>query len=63
MHAQGYITFESVAQWNDEQLQTIEFQLGVSRTLVLYIREQARTIINMPTAARQQLSIATTPTE
>lgn len=63
MHAEGYTTFEDVARWEDAQLQIIEFQLGVSRTLVLYIREQARTIVNMPTAARQQLSIAATPTE
>lgn len=63
MHAEGYTTFEDVARWEDAQLQLIEFELGISRTLVLYIREQARTIVNMPTAARQQLSIAATPTE
>jgi len=63
MHAAGYTTFESVAQWEDAQLQVLTLELNVSRTLVLYIREQARTIVNMPTAARQQLSIAATPTE
>jgi hypothetical protein len=63
MHAENYLTFEDVALWEDAQLQLLEFQLGISRTLALYIREQARTIVNTPNLARQELGIASAPTE
>lgn len=63
MHTEGYLTFEDVALWEDINLQRIEFSLGISRTLTLYIREQARSIVNTPKLARQELGIADTPTE
>lgn len=63
MHTEGYLTFEDVALWEDVNLQRIEFSLGISRTLTLYIREQARSIVNTPRAARQELGIAEAPTE
>lgn len=58
MHAAGYETFEDIARWEDGQIQVIEFELSITRNLTLYIREQARTIVNMPTQARQDLGIA-----
>ena len=63
MHDQGYLTFEDVARWEDASLQLVEFQLGISRTLALYIRQQARTIFNTPTLARQELGMATAPNQ
>lgn len=63
MHTEGYLTFEDVALWEDSQLQLVEFQLGISRTLALYIRQQARTVVNTPSLARQELGIADAPTE
>lgn len=63
LHAANYRTFDEVAAWEDAQIQALTLELNISRTLALYIREQARTIVNMPIAARQHLSIAATPTE
>jgi hypothetical protein len=63
MHTENYLTFEDVALWEDGSLQLVEFQLGISRTLALYIRQQARTIVNTPRMARQELGIADAPTE
>lgn len=63
MHEQGYLTFEDVARWEDASLQLVEFQLGISRTLALYIRQQARTIFNTPSLARQELGMATAPNQ
>lgn len=63
MHSQGYLTFEDVALWEDASLQLVEFQLGISRTLALYIRQQARTIFNTPTLARQELGMASAPNQ
>lgn len=61
MHEEGFTTFEDVARWEDGQIQLIEFQLGITRNLAIYIRQQARTIVNMPTVARQELGITQPP--
>lgn len=61
MHEEGFRTFEDVARWEDGQIELIVFQLGITRNLAIYVRQQARTIVNMPSMARQELGITGTP--
>ena len=63
LHQAGYTTFEQVAGWQEAQMTGLESSLGISRMMVLYIRQQASVIANASEDARQQLSIATAPTE
>lgn len=58
MVAAGYRTFRDIASWEDAALKVIAFNLEIpSQNLAVYIRQQARNIVDNPERTRRDLGL------
>lgn len=63
LRANGYASFEIIANWADADLAAIAIQLDISDNLAAYIREQARFQIRMADEAARELGFEEKPKE
>jgi len=59
----GYLDFASIAAWRDEDLAGLSAQLGITRDLARYIREQARIIDKSAALAGENLGMSEPPSQ
>lgn len=63
LRANGYSSFEIIANWADVDLAAVAIQLDISDNLAAYIREQARLQIRMADEAARELGLEEKPKE
>ena len=54
----GYSKFLDIAMWDDSSLKVIAFNLQISENLAVYIRQQARNIMDNPERSRRDLGLS-----
>lgn len=63
LRANGYDTFEKIAEWQDSEMPAITIKLDISNNLAVYIRQQARIQVKSAQDAARSLGFEEAPTE
>lgn len=57
LHRRNYMSFRDIASWEDAAMKVIAFNLEISQNLAVYIRQQARNLIENPEKSRRDLGL------